>query len=848
MTVNGEAIIRLHPASDVDAFARRTEEAFGINGGFGISRCLIPTMDIWLVHFNSDTYNLDEALYLLRNDAAIMIAQANHAIEERIIPDDPLFELQWHHEQASDHDIDTPQAWDITTGGTNALGHDIVVCVVEINGTKWNTSDIIDNHWVNVNEIPDNGLDDDDNGYIDDYDGWNVSSDDDNIGTGDHGTRVSSMIGSKGNNTLGVTGVNWDVKLMQVQISGSNEAAAIEGYAYPLAMRRLYNQTGGAEGAFVVATNSSWGTDGGQAANAPLWCAMYDSLGVEGILSCGSTTNNNVNVDEVGDLPTGCPSDYLISVARTNSQDIRAGGGYGITTIDLAAPGDAVYLANNTNYRNTTGTSFSSPCVAGAIALIYSAPCTSLAEQSISVPAYSALQMKEAILSGVDTTSQLISELVSGGRLNVWNSLQQVMSTCDNSLCSTPFGVSINQLAGTNYNVSWSAASSALSFELRYRIQGDVSWTMVSTATPNASLNNLATCVEYEVQVMSFCDGDSSDWSIAANFLTDGCCENPGGLVVTSNTGSTVTIEWTPVLSASGYTVNVMDLGGLEVISTTTATNAITLEGLQNCSYYVVYVYSICAGFPPPPIGLTLFTSGCENCSQVEMCAASSTSTEEFIQWVSLGSISRESGSDNGYVFVTDQTTDLLIGESYTITLSPGFTSNQYNENFRVWIDLNSDGDFEDSDELVFDAPQPTQQQIEGSVLIPESAALGSVRMRVGMAYTPSTSAQEPEACGVWNFGEVEDYCVNITTSSGVSITDDAIGMVFPIPANDKLYGKGLCSVLRCFDATGREFVLTSSWNNGLTEWDVSFLSAGVYVLLCDAGGEIKSQSFIIHR
>ncbi|MFM9006034.1 MAG: hypothetical protein ACKOSR_11110, partial [Flavobacteriales bacterium] len=106
MTVNGEAIIRLHPASDVDAFARRTEEAFGINGGFGISRCLIPTMDIWLVHFNGDTYNLDEALYLLRNDAAIMIAQANHAIEERIIPDDPLFELQWHHEQASDHDID----------------------------------------------------------------------------------------------------------------------------------------------------------------------------------------------------------------------------------------------------------------------------------------------------------------------------------------------------------------------------------------------------------------------------------------------------------------------------------------------------------------------------------------------------------------------------------------------------------------------------------------------------------------------------------------------------------------------------------------------------------------------
>ena len=188
-TVNGEAIVRLHSTSNLDAFVRRAEVAFGINGRFGISRCLIPAMNIWLVHFDNDLYNLDEALYLLRNDTDVMIAQANHYIEERIIPDDPLFELQWHHEQSSDHDIDTPQAWDITTGGTNALGHDIVVCVVEINGTKWNTSDIIDNHWVNANEIPDNGLDDDDNGYVDDYDGWNASTDDDNIGTGDHGTR-----------------------------------------------------------------------------------------------------------------------------------------------------------------------------------------------------------------------------------------------------------------------------------------------------------------------------------------------------------------------------------------------------------------------------------------------------------------------------------------------------------------------------------------------------------------------------------------------------------------------------------------------------------------------------------
>ena len=846
--IDGEAIIRLHSNSDVDAFERRSSTSFGINGGFGISRCLIPSMDIWLVHFNQELFTLDEALYLLRSDTAVLIAQANHSIEERILPDDPLFELQWHHEQASDHDIDTPQAWDITTGGTNALGHDIVVCVVEINGTKWDTPDIVENHWVNLNEIPDNGMDDDANGYVDDYHGWNASTGDDNIGTGDHGTRVSSMIGSKGNNTLGVTGVNWDVKLMQVQIGGSNEAAAIEGYAYPLAMRRLYNQSGGAQGAFVVATNSSWGTDGGQADSAPLWCAMYDSLGSEGVLSCGSTTNNNVNVDDVGDLPTGCPSDYLISVARTNSADIRAGGGYGITTIDLAAPGDAVYLANNSSYGNTTGTSFSSPCVAGAIALIYSAPCTSLAEQSIMDPAFTALQLKESILSGVDTTTQLISELVSGGRLNVWNSMQQILAVCDNSLCSVPFGINVVPTTGTDYDVSWNAGPSASSFAIRYRIQGTMDWTSVSVTSPNLSLSDLSLCSSYELQVMSFCDGDSSQWSSAVNFITDGCCENPGGIVIVSNTGQSVTLEWSPVLSATGYTVSVSDMAGLEIFSSVVAENTVTLDGLQNCSYYVVNVYSICVGFPPPPLPFNFLTAGCDNCAQVEVCSASASAAEEFIQFVSIGSISRESTSDNGYVFVTDETTELLLGQTYDITLTPGYTSGLYNENFRVWMDLNSDGDLEDLDELVFDAPQPTQQQITGSILIPSSAAIGSVRMRVAMAYTPSTNAQEPVPCGVWNFGEVEDYCVTLSTITNVATAYEVNEILFPVPAMDKLFFRGQVSVLRCFDVTGREHFLVGSSYNGVTEMDVTSLSNGVYVLQYQSKGVLTTQSFIISR
>jgi len=100
----------------------------------------------------------------------------------------------------------------------------------------------------------------------------------------------------------------------------------------------------GAEGAFVVAVNSSWGTDFGQPADAPLWCALYDSLGTYGVLSCAATANNNTNVDTMGDLPTACPSDYLISVTNTNSSDVKVNSaGYGVVTIDLGAPGNQIY-------------------------------------------------------------------------------------------------------------------------------------------------------------------------------------------------------------------------------------------------------------------------------------------------------------------------------------------------------------------------------------------------------------------------------------------------------------------------------------------------------------------------
>ena len=198
----------------------------------------------------------EKVLDFIYSNAGVSIAQFNHEVQNRALPNDPSIGSQWHHVDGSDNDIDSDLAWDITTGGQTSNGDEIVVCVIEGGGANYNHPDLIANHWTNTAEIDNNGIDDDGNGYIDDFNGWNPVSDNDNVGNANHGTAVSGMIGAKGNNNNGGAGVNWDVKIMQVDLGSLTEANVIESYSYPLTMRERYNASNGAEGAFVVATNA----------------------------------------------------------------------------------------------------------------------------------------------------------------------------------------------------------------------------------------------------------------------------------------------------------------------------------------------------------------------------------------------------------------------------------------------------------------------------------------------------------------------------------------------------------------------------------------------------------------
>ena len=448
-TVPGEIIIMFHDDINPDLFCEKYKSVLGFKTSLRFEKVLSDLSHIHLLKFDELRADGEMLLRELQKDRAVEAVQFNHFVEDRATPNDPSFSQQWHHIQSGDHDIDSDLAWDVTTGGTTANGDQIVVAVLEGGGSDWDHSDLAANHWVNTGEIPGNGVDDDGNGYVDDYDGWNTTSNNDNISPGGHGTAVSGMIGAKGNNNQGGAGVNWDVGIMQIQMGGLSESNVIAAYNYPYVMRNLYNNTGGAQGAFVVATNASWGIDLANPANYPVWCAYYDDLGAVGILNCGATANAQYNIDVQGDMPTGCGSDYMVSVTATNSNDVRTFSGYGATTIDLAAPGENVYLpSGSSSYGSTSGTSFATPCVAGAIALVYSVPCSDLASNALTDPQSTANLVRGYILDGVDVVSNLVGETVTGGRLNANNSVQLAMGNCNPDLgCTDPTACNYNPQA-----------------------------------------------------------------------------------------------------------------------------------------------------------------------------------------------------------------------------------------------------------------------------------------------------------------------------------------------------------------------------------------------------------------
>ncbi len=150
-----------------------------------------------------------------------------------------------------------------------------------------------------------------------------------------------------------------------------------------------------------------------------------------------------------------------------------------------------------------------------------------------------------------------------------------------------------------------------------------------------------------------------------------------------------------------------------------------------------------------------------------QYCASQGNSVnDEYISNVKLGSINNNSNAQS-YSNFTNISSDLNKGTSYTLSVTPTWTGTQYNEGISAWIDFNQDGDFTDAGEQIFSNAPSQTSPISGSISIPNSALTGETRLRVSMKYNGT-----PTSCETFDYGEVEDYTVNIKAGGGTTDPD----------------------------------------------------------------------------
>lgn len=339
------------------------------------------------------------------------------------VPNDPQFVEQYTYQNVGqtiagrpgviDADIDATDAWDKTIGS-----QDVLIAIIDT-GVQVDHPDLVANIWTNPGEVAGNGIDDDGNGFVDDIHGWDFgdldNNPDDVMG---HGTAVAGVVGAVGNNNVGVTGVAWNVGLVPLKIAdryGSLVLSAIIGsHDYCTQMRE--------RGDNLVASNNSYGGfDSAFYTDAPQGYSpekdaiqrFIDSGGVF-VAAAGNSAFNNDNPD-VTDYPASYKLPGLVAVAATDNQDNMATfSSYGPESVDLGAPGVFNYTtAIGSAYTYISGTSFSSPTVAGAVALLKSYK-----------PDASPEEIRRALIDSVDPIPALQGKVVSGGRLNVNRALE----------------------------------------------------------------------------------------------------------------------------------------------------------------------------------------------------------------------------------------------------------------------------------------------------------------------------------------------------------------------------------------------------------------------------------------
>ncbi len=331
-----------------------------------------------------------DAIELLKQNPAVEFAEPDYYMQPcSTYPNDPLFTNQ--HSLSK---ISAPQAWDITTGS-----YTVKIGIMD-DGVDINHPDLVNNIWRNEAEINGiAGVDDDLNGYIDDTYGYDVNGIGVSVDETGHGTVCASMAGAVGNNGIGISGVAWNVAIVPIKVyslnlKGITTSTTVRGIKYA-------DDTG------IEILSISYGKYYGDAAE---YIAVSNS---KALIVAGA--GNDSKQDCLYPATWSC--DNIISVASTDMNDnLSSFSNYSSALVDLAAPGDQLLCCEKGGgYKTISGTSLSTPIVAGAAALLKAYD-----------PSLTTAELKTALLRGVDIIPSLSDKTLTGGRLNIYKSLTYV--------------------------------------------------------------------------------------------------------------------------------------------------------------------------------------------------------------------------------------------------------------------------------------------------------------------------------------------------------------------------------------------------------------------------------------
>jgi GEVED domain/Secretion system C-terminal sorting domain/Fibronectin type III domain len=277
--------------------------------------------------------------------------------------------------------------------------------------------------------------------------------------------------------------------------------------------------------------------------------------------------------------------------------------------------------------------------------------------------------------------------------------------------------------------------------------------------------------------------------TVTVNYQAPVPCVATSSLSASNITSSGATLNWAAVASVNNYTVEykLASSANWIVANSAVTTTSYILSGLSASSLYDYRVKANCPSGSSPYTSAQL-TTGTAYCASI--------ATNLNYMWtdlVQLGTINRASGKDGGYYNGTATSTNAVRGTAQTITFSAGFTSTVYRMYWAVWIDYNKNGVFTDAGEQVVTTNFTSAGNTNATFTIPNTALLGTTRMRVSGKY-----GAYPTPCETFTYGEVEDYTINITASISTNViasaregqsenleSKEAEIMAFPNPVSD---------------------------------------------------------------